>query len=56
MLAPQDKAELDLAMSLIKGVLERHTDLTLAEISLLSQAANDVRIAEKYMEADLPHH
>lgn len=54
MLAPEDKAELDLAMKLINGVLDRHTDLTLAEISLLTQAANDVRIVEKYMASDAP--
>lgn len=57
MLTPQDKADLDEAMVLINGVLDRHDmDLTTAIVSLLCQASNDVRIAEKYLEAsgDLP--
>ncbi|MFD9734392.1 hypothetical protein [Umezawaea sp. NPDC059074] len=51
-LSEQDQADLDRVQVLIHGVLDRSgSTLTLPVVSLLTQAANDVRIATSYAAA-----
>lgn len=50
---PQDHADLQHAAALVKAVSDRHDTADLRAISALCTALQEIRLADRYAEADI---
>lgn len=56
MVSEQDREELAQAAELLTHVIERHRSEDLRAISIFTSALQDIRVGERYLDADAEHH